>query len=41
MSDEQFLARWSHRKREARTAVDAPQPTTAGRAVESGTARRG
>jgi len=27
MSDEEFLARWSHRKREARTAVDAPQPT--------------
>ena len=27
MSDKEFLARWSHRKREARTAVDAPQPT--------------
>src|SRR5438445_5493584 len=27
MSDEEFLARWSRRKREARAAVDAPPPT--------------
>ena len=27
MSDEEFLARWSRRKREAKTAVDAPPPT--------------
>jgi hypothetical protein len=27
MSDEEFLARWSRRKREARTPVDAPPPT--------------
>src|SRR6266446_6993992 len=26
MSDEEFLARWSRRKREARAAVDAPPP---------------
>jgi hypothetical protein len=26
MSEEEFLARWSRRKAEARTAVDAPQP---------------
>lgn len=26
MSDEEFLARWSRRKREARAAVDAPSP---------------
>jgi len=30
MSDEEFLARWSRRKREAKTAVDAPPPTQAG-----------
>jgi len=27
MSDEEFLARWSRRKREARATVDAPLPT--------------
>jgi len=27
MSDEEFLARWSRRKREAKAAVDAPPPT--------------
>ena len=27
MSDEEFLARWSRRKREAKRAVDAPPPT--------------
>jgi len=27
MSDDEFLARWSRRKREARAAVDAPPPT--------------
>src|SRR5882724_12266260 len=27
MSDEEFLARWSRRKRAARAAVDAPPPT--------------
>ena len=27
MSDEEFLARWSRRKREAKAAVDAPLPT--------------
>ena len=29
MSDEEFLARWSRRKAEARTVVDAPQPLPA------------
>src|SRR5882724_11016160 len=27
MSEEEFLARWSRRKREARAAADGPQPT--------------
>ncbi len=30
MSDKQFLARWSRRKREARAAADAPPPTEPG-----------
>jgi hypothetical protein len=30
MSDEEFLVRWSRRKREAETAVDAPPPTPPG-----------
>ena len=30
MSDKQFLARWSRRKREARAAADAPSPTEPG-----------
>ena len=29
MSEEEFLARWSRRKAEARTAIDAPQPLPA------------
>jgi hypothetical protein len=32
MSDEEFLARWSRRKREAETAVDAAPPTPPGEA---------
>jgi hypothetical protein len=32
MSDEEFLARWSRRKLEAETAVDAPPPTPPGEA---------
>ena len=30
MSDEEFLARWSRRKREARAGNDAPAPTEPG-----------
>lgn len=41
MSDEEFLARWSRRKREAKTGVDAPPPTEPAEApkpLPSGTA---
>ena len=38
MSDEEFLARWSRRKREAKAAVDAPPPAEAPDAAPSATA---
>ena len=37
MSEEEFLARWSRRKAEARTAVDAPQPLPAPLEVSNST----
>jgi len=38
MSDEEFLARWSRRKREAKTAVEAPPPAEAPRPASSSAA---
>src|SRR5437879_4332432 len=38
MSDEEFLARWSRRKREAKAAVDAPPPAETPDPVPSATA---
>jgi hypothetical protein len=38
MSDEEFLARWSRRKREAKIAVDAPPPAEAPTPAPPGTA---